>query len=493
MSGDGRSKRVEGRLLHGSALSLGSTLAARGLAVAQSVVVARALDPHAVGVFSIVSYVLGLVAAFADLGLPTAAAKLIAETRGAARAALPPVVATLGLAMLAVAGVAGLGLFAAAGPLAVLYAEPSLAGLFRLAALLLVLSLLGALGAGMLQGLQRIDILASSGAAKGALTLLGIVLLVGPLGLAGVLVASIVAELLLWLVVARPLARALGSRVDGAAPAFAPAVLRRGVHVAVPVFLVGLLVWGGALFVRSYLAAAGGYANVGYFQLADALARVVVLIPAAVAVPLVPLVSETTAAGSARAADLTRVSLRFTLLTVLPAALFLHVGAPALVVLFYGAPYAPAGPLAALLVLAAFLQALGVIVWSTLIGTGRVWAGLWIQSAGYAALAALTVVLVPAFGLAGAGWAHVGAAALSLALGLWYVARRLHVALGRVAALVPLCAAGWLAAWGLALVGGAGLAAALVLALAVLALEWVALTREEAAWLSAAVRRRGAP
>ncbi|MBI2016938.1 MAG: oligosaccharide flippase family protein, partial [Candidatus Rokubacteria bacterium] len=84
---------LDGRLLHGSALSLGSTLAARGLAVAQSVVVARALDPHAVGVFSIVSYVLGLVAAFADLGLPTAAAKLIAETRGAARAALLPVVA----------------------------------------------------------------------------------------------------------------------------------------------------------------------------------------------------------------------------------------------------------------------------------------------------------------------------------------------------------------------------------------------------------------
>jgi O-antigen/teichoic acid export membrane protein len=211
-----------------------------------------------------------------------------------------------------------------------------------------------------------------------------------------------------------------------------------------------------------------------------------------VAVPLVPLVSETTAAGSARAADLTRVSLRLTLLTVLPAALFLHVGAPALVVLFYGAPYAPAGPLAALLVLAAFFQALGVIVWSTLVGTGRVWAGLWIQSAGYAALAALTVVLVPAFGLAGAGWAHVGAAALPLALGLWYVARRLHVALGRVAALVPLCAAGWLAAWGLTLVGGAGLAAALVLALAVLALEWMALTREETAWLYAAVRRSGA-
>jgi len=42
-------------------------------------------------------------------------------------------------------------------------------------------------------------------------------------------------------------------------------------------------------------------------------------------------------------------------------------------------------------------------------------------------------------------------------------------------------------------VGGAGLAAALVLALAVLALEWMALTREEAAWLRAALRRAGPP
>ncbi|HBH01996.1 MAG TPA: hypothetical protein DDZ42_08765, partial [Candidatus Rokubacteria bacterium] len=94
---------------------------------------------------------------------------------------------------------------------------------------------LGALAAGMLQGLGRITRLAVAGVVKGLVALAGIVLLVRPLGLAGVLVASIVAELVMWLFVAGPLGRAAGPRTDRAARAPAGAVLRRGVHVAVPV------------------------------------------------------------------------------------------------------------------------------------------------------------------------------------------------------------------------------------------------------------------
>ena len=479
-----------GRLLGGSALTLASSLLSRGIALVQSVVVARALDPRQIGVFAIVTYVLGLVAAFADLGLPTAAAKLLSEAQGG-RGPLRQVVTTLAVAMLGVAGLAGLVLLAAAAPLAALYAEPALGGLLRLGALLLVLSLLGALAAGMLQGLGRITRLAAAGVVKGLVALAGIVLLVRPLGLAGVLVASIVAELVMWLFVAGPLGRAAGPRTDRAARAPAGAVLRRGVHVAVPVFLTGLLVWGSALFVRSYVAAGLGWADVGYFQLADALARVLLILPAAVAVPLVPLVSESTAAGGAGAAELARLSLRATLLAVLPAALFLYVAARPLVVLAYGAAYAGAGPIAALLVLAAFFQALGVIASSTLVGAGRAWAWLWIQSAGYALLGLLTVGLVPVLGLAGLGMAHIAAAALALVLGLWYLARRLDVRLDAVGALAPVGVLGWLAAWGLELAGSAGIVAGLALAGGVAALEWRGLSREEASWVRAAARRVG--
>ncbi|HBH01995.1 MAG TPA: hypothetical protein DDZ42_08760, partial [Candidatus Rokubacteria bacterium] len=106
-----------GRLLGGSALTLASSLLSRGIALVQSVVVARALDPRQIGVFAIVTYVLGLVAAFADLGLPTAAAKLLSEAQGG-RGPLRQVVTTLAVAMLGVAGLAGLVLLAAAAPLA---------------------------------------------------------------------------------------------------------------------------------------------------------------------------------------------------------------------------------------------------------------------------------------------------------------------------------------------------------------------------------------
>lgn len=477
-----RAEPAAGRLVRGGAWTLGGNLGTRALGLVHSVVVARGLDPHQVGVFAIVNYVIGLAAALADLGLPTAAAKLVAERVAARRRELGGVIATLGAAMLGVAGAAGLAIFLAADPLAAAYGEPALGPLFRLAAFLLALSLLGSLMAGVLQGLQQIERLAVVGVLKGLVALALLLLLLPPFGLAGVVLASIGAELAVWLLVARPLGAALGAA--GGRPTLSRTVVRHGVGVALPVFANGLLVWGIALLVRSYLAAARGWAEVGYFQLADALSRSLLLASSAVAVPLVPLVAEAAADEPPRVAALARVALRTTLLTALPAALGLSLAARALVVALYGETYTAAGPLTAVLAAAAFLQALGFVVWSVLVGAGRVWVGFAFQAGGHAALVLVMLALVPGHGLAGLGVALVAGAAVPLALGLAYVRRRLGQAGLRGPAL--LAAAGWLLAGGASWAGLDGPPAAVIAVLGVLLLEWRLLTPEEAAW----IRRR---
>lgn len=478
------------RLVRGTALTFGSSLLARALAAAQSILVARALDPRQVGVFAIVSYVLGLTAAFADLGLPTAAARLVANARGERRHELRSVLVTLGLSMLGVALLAGVLLFAGAPFLAALYREVSLTRLFRLGALLVVLSLLGSFLAGTLQGLHRIEMLAAVNVLKGVATLAGIVALLPALGLAGILVASIVAETLALFVVARPVA---GAAPEGPArPAWA--VARRSMHVATPVFLNGLLAWGGALFARSWLAGTLGYADVGHYQLADATSRLLLLVVGAVSVPLVPMIAEASGTAPARVAELGRAAVRATLLAALPPAVFLSVGAPAVVTIVYGPAYADAAWPTALLAPAVLLQGVGLIAWNIFVGAGRVWTGLIVQALGHLTLVALTAALVPAFGLGGVGLAHLAAAALSAAAGLGCLRTRLDMTLAGSGRLLALTVLAWTGSAVAIAAGATGLAAGAGLAVAVLALAWPTLRPEEVRWLRRALglRRDGA-
>ena len=472
------------RLVRGSAVTFGSSLLTRALAALQSIVIARALDPHHVGVFAIVTYVLGLAAALADFGLPTATARLVADGHGERRRELRGVLTTLGLATLATALVAGIALFAGAGWLAGIYGEPSLTLLFRLAALLVVLFLVGGFVGGALQGLQRIELLAAVSVFKAVATVVGIVALVPVIGLAGVLVASLAAETLALLAVARPIA---GAARDGAAtPAWTLA--RRSMHVATPVFLNGLLLWGSALVVRSWLAGTRGYADVGYYQLADALSRVVLLVATAITVPLVPMVAEIAASAPERVSTLGRAALRGALLGTMPPAIFLSVGASSIVVLLYGSAYADAVVPTALLAPAALLQGLAFVVWSLFIGAGRAWAGMIVQALGHVTLVALGAALIPAVGPVGLGVAQLAAAALTLAAGLWHLRRTLGIRLDGSWRLIAVAVAAWIAAIVITLGGAAGLGAAAALALAVVALAWWTLGREESAWVRRTLR-----
>jgi O-antigen/teichoic acid export membrane protein len=138
------------------------------------------------------------------------------------------------------------------------------------------------------------------------------------------------------------------------------------------------------------------------------------LVPAALAVPLMPLL----AADPERSHTLVGPAIRTAVLGALLPALFLSVAAGTLIGTLYGSAYLPAATVAAALVFAAFLQAVGTIVWTVLVGGGRAWTGLAVQGTGYVSLGALVLVLVPAFGLAGAAIAYVASAAIASIVGV---------------------------------------------------------------------------
>jgi O-antigen/teichoic acid export membrane protein len=480
-------------LVRGGALTLGGSLLARLVSVAQSIVIARGLDPHRLGVFAIVNYVLGLGGAIVDLGVPVATAKLVAEARAARPTALRRLVVILVGFSVVLATAGALGLLGGADALSRFYREPALAPLFRLAAALLFAALVGATLASAAQGVQRIDALAAATAVKAVVALGATLVLLPSFGLVGVVVASIVAEAIAWPLVGRPLRQALAAAPAGTDAVAAGPTVARTLALSLPVVLNGLVVWGGAWFVRSYLARKAGYEAVAYFHVADACARLLLLMPSAMAVPFLPAISASVALGRETTSRMIEGGLRLTLLAVAPAGAFLCLAAEPVLAVVYGDVYAgAAASLTAALVLAAGFQAMTVIVWSTLVGAGRTWSGLAMQSTGQLALVTVTAVLVPALGLSGVALAAIVAAVATAALGLTLVCSELGVRFAAVRSALTVALLGWLGAAALWTAGATGWLAAVALAAAVVMLQFQRLTPDERRWVLARVRRPAA-
>jgi lipopolysaccharide exporter len=478
-------------LVRGGALTLGGSLLGRAAGMVQSIVIARGLDPHRLGVFAIVNYVLALGGAIVDLGVPVAATKLVAEYRVTRPAALRRIIAVLAVLSVVLATVGALLLLVGAGPLSRFYREPALAPLFRLGAALLFIALIGAFLASAVQGFQRIDTLAAVTAIKAVVALGATLVLLPSFGLVGVILASIVAEAIAWPLVGRPLRQALAATPGVGADAVpAGPVVRRALILSVPVVLNGLVVWGGAWFVRSYLARTAGYEAVGYFHVADACARLLLLLPSALAVPFLPAVSESVARGREATGRMVEGGLRLTLLAVAPAGAFLCLAAEPVLGVIYGEAYAgAAASLTSALVLAAGFQAVAVMVWSTLVGAGRTWAGFAVQAGGQLAIITLTVALVPDHGLAGVAVAVVVASIATAALGLAVMRAELGVRFTAVRSVLTVSVIGWAAAGALWTAGATGWLEGAGLAAAVVALQFHRLTPDERRWVLERLRR----
>jgi O-antigen/teichoic acid export membrane protein len=508
MSGERVPPSLSHRVARGALSTFGAALLTRAIGMAQSIAVARLLDPYRVGLFAIVSYVLSLAGALSDLGIPVAVIKLTAEYRASRPHAVLVVIRRVIKIVLGVSLAVSAALFLGADRFAALYREPSLGTLFRLAALALVLAVLGGFRGALLQGFQQIHRLAALGVVNGASMLALTLVLLPWLGLPGIILASIVTECLGWTWTVRPLRRAIAEAApgrpqpwrreggDGAVESATP-LRARVFHLAAPSFLNGVVLFGAAWFVRSWLARAQGYEAVGLFQIADSVARALMIVSGAIAVPLVPAVAEVDATGSGRLGSGLQTVLRGTLFVTLPAAIFLALAGGPLIGLVFGAAYAGAGPITAWLAVATLLQAATNVFWSAQVGTGRIWAGFGITAAGQAVLVAGALLAVPVWGLVGLGAAVLLGQAVALGLAARDVTARLEMRLEGVRALVPAAAGAFALVAALFGIGAEGLVSAILVAGAMVLGEafllWPSerrLVREMALWATTLGARR---
>jgi len=327
-----------------------------------------------------------------------------------------------------------------------------------------------------LYGLQEFRRYSLAMMTLGLLVAAGSVIGVWTGGLRGLFIGSTVAYALSTLLVLLLLRRLLGGRLGAPWPEVR-ARARELLAFGLPTFLAGLFIapayWiGNMLMVR-----AGGPAPSGLFGVASSLSQLVLFIPATLAAPLVPMLSEVAAtADRGRFSAFVARNSRMVWCISLPVTVLVGGAAPVLIRVLYGAAFAPAVPAFVLLACANLLIAVESVGAYVFIARRRMWEGFALNAVWFLVVLLLMAPLVR--------HGHVGfALVLLLAYALQGVTLlvflRRHVDLGALAVRAARAGLLTLGAFALAIgVALSGLAWPLVLALsaagaaAVAALEW---------------------
>lgn len=394
------------RLLSGGAYSFVAIVIAQGIALITSVLYARLLGPENLGVLAIFSQIASVAVAFGGLGLGTSITKFVAQLRASDRPGLERVLSTALVVVLTSSGGASVALFLLAEPLASLYGSPDLSLMLRLSSLFLTLNALSAVGSAVLQGLQAIRRLSILGIAIEAASVPVIFVSVSTLGLVGAAVAGVILIVLASAMIFGSAWHFLRREGVRSRLTFDRRSLRALLGFTVPLLISLVVLRLSALVQTSFLAMSLGYVETGLFKIASTLHHVVLFVPGAMSIPLLPAMSELYASVSAsRARESLTTLLRLTSYAGVLVALAVGFSAVPLISILYGTEYLGASTLVFILVIAGYSEMISTVAATSALGEGRTWLILSVDLVQSVVIVGGTVVFVTWFGLVGIGLA----------------------------------------------------------------------------------------
>lgn len=390
-------------LIQGTIWSLAALVLIRAAGLARSVILARTLGPSTFGSYSIVISFLFTAMVLSAFGLPKACAKFIAE-KGGDRKAQGEVLSAVWLISLLISAAIGLAVFVLSDAFASgIYREPSLSLPLALVGIILGLLTLYEVGLSTLQGFKEVRVRAAIVTIGGIVSVFVVGLLAYLKGLNGAmngwLIASAVSLGLVIVAIARQMSKA---QVRLARPS--TAMVRMILGFSLLAFLAGSLAIPVYLYGDTLLARSDGFVVVGWMGVARSVGQLALLIPTAVAIPLLPMISEN---------SLNRVKGTFSRIFrvnwFLALWISVLVGSSAkwLVPMLYGEPYAAASLVVYIYCIAAFLMAVASIYSSLLIGTGRIRQGFLLNSLWAFVFVVLSTFAIPRWGVNGLAATYV--------------------------------------------------------------------------------------
>ena len=416
------------RFMRGVSGNLVFTLFNQGSTVAANVLLANILGRAVYGRYAIILGTIQSFAGLAGLGMGYTATRYLAEYRERNRQRAEEIIGLCLTTSVLAGALFGLGLFAAADPIATngLHA-PELAPMLRTASAAIALAAVSGNLVGMLVGLERFRELGWAGVASGLLYLALIVGAGFAWGLQGAvigLVASGAAQCVILGIEVRKAIRAAGLRSRFRGFVAERAIFGRWV---IPGILSGLTAVPALWLAQIALTRSAGFGEVARYSAAYNLIAMVLFLPSIAAGVGMSMINAARGERDVRRyRELFWLNFRFTMFAVFVAAISMAVlGRPLLSL--YGRDFTPAYPALLVLLAATLVEACTYAFTQVLQSNERIWVSVFaVNVPRDLTIAGLAFLLAPTYGAVGVAFAYlagrtiacVSVAALAYRIGL---------------------------------------------------------------------------
>jgi len=296
------SSPLANRLLKGTFWSLVGALVSRFLALVLSIFIARMLGQQEFGEFGIIQSTVGMFGAIAGFGLGLTNTKYIAEFRKSDPSKAGRIVAFSTMFSFMIGGIASILLFFAAPWLAEqTLAAPWLSHALRIGSLLILVNAINGMQIGALSGFEVFTTIAKINLVSGIVTVPLVLLGIRINGLAGAIWGTVIAGvfscILCHIILERVASRHGISIKYSQWHSEISLLLAFSLPAAVYTALYSPATWvGNAILVNQNK----GYAEMAIFNAANQWRLAVLFLPNVVALPMLPILANISADGSAR-------------------------------------------------------------------------------------------------------------------------------------------------------------------------------------------------
>ncbi len=423
----------------------GSMMIAISLALAglltffTSVIIARSVEVHEFGFYSITISLQSIAVLFSSFSIGTAVAKFVAEY----------IVRDFNLALkFARAGLRLILLFATVTAVVYffladligngLYEEPEVADLIPYSAMVAFSHAILILMSGVAQGNQRLKLMSAMQVSAPAISLSIIVMLLPTMGVKAAFIGLFCAQIIVAMLSMYRLSRTgfpLKSGIDVSSELPHSKML---LSFAVPSVMSAVMVIPIIWFGNTVLTLESGFVAMGHFGVAFVFFQGLNMLATSVSIPLVPRVSEISVHSKESIGTLISGSIRTVSFLFFPLFFAVALFSGEVIDIMYGSSYSDASDAAYLMVAACYYCAVATPIGAAIAGLGRMWVGLGLNMIWAALFVIIMLILTPSYGPAGLGMAFAVSYGIHVGSSMVVANAVLHVRIAKVlVAIVP--------------------------------------------------------
>jgi O-antigen/teichoic acid export membrane protein len=430
---------ISSRLIRGTKYSFLSLVIVSLVATIQSIIVARLLGPRDLGIFTILNNLQSIVVLLATFGIPAATVKFVAEFNVTNRKMLKRVISTSFFLISFIAILISILYFLSAQFIALqIYHEQILITLIMISSVNVVISSIFSPLQAILQGLHKIELLSKLNILNSFISLPIIVFFVFKYGLIGVVVGALIYVVIRTVINFRFVYKVLKEKKVEFQSNIDKKIVKKMLNYGFPALLSGIVVVPVFWFANTILALKSGFGQVGLFGVARTLSNLLIFIPSAIAVPLVPLISELYATDPREMSNLVSRIFRLVGLFLLPFVLILGLYSRNIILIVYGQQFYDAWYVLYFMATTAFLISLSSIVGYAMLGTGKMWDALGVNLFWMIIFISVSYYLIPDYGLNGLGYTYLISYLLFTALIMLYGVKKLKIKFENLSPLIIL-------------------------------------------------------